>query len=376
MTARPVDLDTQPQVTCLLVDDLEENLIALSALLRRDDVTLVTARSGAAALEHLLAHDVALAFVDVQMPDMDGFELAELMRGTERTRQVPIIFVTAGARDQHRLFKGYDAGAVDFLYKPIEPHVVTNKADVFFQLHRQRRRLAQELEERTETLRLSEMFSAMLGHDLRNPLSTIIGSAQLLERLTNDEEILRTARRMQTSGLRMNRMIADMLDLSRARLAGGIPVQREPADLGAIVDKVVQEYAATWPGSRIVVRRSGELAGEWDAGRLGQVAANLLGNALQHGERDAPVAIALDGRRTDAVTLAVENAGTIAADVRPHLFDPFRRARYATHGDGLGLGLYIAQQIVLAHGGDIDVRSDDAGRVEFRATVPRGADIG
>ena len=136
-------------VKCLLVDDLEENLLALAALLQRQDVEILTARSGAEALELLLVHDVALAFLDVQMPEMDGFELAELMRGSERTRQVPIIFVTAGARDQHRLFKGYESGAVDFLFKPIEPHILQNKADVFFQLHRQKLQLARELSEKT-----------------------------------------------------------------------------------------------------------------------------------------------------------------------------------------------------------------------------------
>src|SRR5580692_812235 len=113
----------QECVKCLLVDDLEENLLALSALLRRDGVEVLQARSGPEALELLLVHDVALAFLDVQMPDMDGFQLAELMRGSERTKQVPIIFVTAGARDTQRLFKGYDSGAVDFLYKPLEPHI-------------------------------------------------------------------------------------------------------------------------------------------------------------------------------------------------------------------------------------------------------------
>src|SRR5882757_5017857 len=125
------------RVRCLLVDDVGENLLALSALLRREDVEILEARSGSEALELLLIHDVALALLDVQMPDMDGFELAELMRGSERTRQVPIIFVTAGTRDQYRLFKGYDTGAVDFLHKPIEPHMLKSKADVFFQLYRQ-----------------------------------------------------------------------------------------------------------------------------------------------------------------------------------------------------------------------------------------------
>src|SRR6202790_822085 len=101
----------EKSVKCLLVDDLEENLLALSALLQRQDVEILTARSGSEALELLLVHDVALALLDVQMPEMDGFELAELMRGSERTRDIPLIFVTGGTRESHRLFKGYDLGA-------------------------------------------------------------------------------------------------------------------------------------------------------------------------------------------------------------------------------------------------------------------------
>src|ERR1700754_1880365 len=109
-------------VKFLVVDDKEENLIALEALLRRDGLEILKARSGDEALELLLVHDVALALLDVQMPEMDGFELAEFMRGSDRTRRVPIIFVTAGPHDQQRVFKGYESGAVDFLFKPIEPH--------------------------------------------------------------------------------------------------------------------------------------------------------------------------------------------------------------------------------------------------------------
>src|SRR5471032_733937 len=137
-----MDVSALPPIKCLLVDDLEENLLALSALLASHDVQVLTARSGREALELLLLHDVALAFLDVQMPDMDGFELAELMRGSERTRHIPLIFVTAGAREQQRLFQGYEAGAVDFIYKPIEAHILRNKAQVFFQLYRQKQQLA------------------------------------------------------------------------------------------------------------------------------------------------------------------------------------------------------------------------------------------
>src|SRR6185295_14418281 len=103
------------------------------------------------------------------MPEMDGFELAELIRGSERTRDVPLIFVTAGGRDPYRLFKGYESGAVDFLYKPIDPFILRNKAEVFFDLHRQKQMLREEIRERTEALRFNEMFMAVLSHDLRNP---------------------------------------------------------------------------------------------------------------------------------------------------------------------------------------------------------------
>jgi len=128
--------------TILLVDDLEENLLAMSALLRAPDVRVLMARSGAEALEIVLVNEIALALVDVQMPDMDGFELAELMRGSERSKYVPIVFITAGAHDRQRQFKGFNFGAVDFLYKPVEPHVLTSKVAVFVELFRQKKALS------------------------------------------------------------------------------------------------------------------------------------------------------------------------------------------------------------------------------------------
>jgi signal transduction histidine kinase len=361
------------RVKCLLVDDLEENLLALAALLRRDDVEILEARSGAEALELLLANDVALAFLDVQMPDMDGFELAELMRGSERTRHVPIIFVTAGVRDQYRLFKGYETGAVDFLYKPIDPHILKSKADVFFQLYRQKQQLARQLEELTATLRLNELFTAVLGHDLRNPLSAILNSATLLERVSKEESVKQSAARMLSSGRRMSRLIDDMLDLTRARLGGGIPLRREEIDLGQIAQRVIQEHQVAFPEGRCELRQQGDLSGCWDADRLAQVTSNLIGNALEHGENRDPVEVSLEGTRADRVTLSVTNTGVIPEDILPHLFDPFRGGqRSEGRRDGLGLGLYIVQQIVRAHGGRVDVRTDD-GRTTFVVQIPRRA---
>jgi two-component system sensor histidine kinase/response regulator len=358
------------RVKCLIVDDRRENLLALSTVLRRDDVEVIEARSGAEALDLLLIHDIALALLDVQMPDMDGFELAELMRGSARTRDVPIIFVTAGAHDQHRVFQGYETGAVDFLHKPLDPRILRNKAAVFFQLYRQKQQLAIELLDRTETLRLNEMFTAVLGHDLRNPMNAILTAAQLLEHRSTDEAVRKTASRMLSSAKRMSRLIEDMLDLARARLAGGIPLRRERADLGALIQRVVQEHQAGVPDRRIEMLCEGDLIGEWDADRLTQVASNLVGNALQHGERSAPVQVRLNGTATDAVILSVTNAGRIAPDVLPHIFDPFRGSERAVgRTEGLGLGLYIVQQIVQAHHGTVQVQSEDA--TVFVVKVPR-----
>ena len=360
-------------VKCLIVDDLEENILAMQALLREDGVEVLSARSGAEALELLLVHDVALAFLDVQMPGMDGFELAELMRGSERTRQVPLIFVTAGSRDQYRMFKGYDAGAVDFLYKPIEPHILKSKADVFFELHRSKQQLAQELRERTDMLRLSEMFTAVLGHDLRNPLNAIVTSAHLLHRQSKDDAIRQTADRILSSGKRMGRMIQDILDLARARLAGGIPLRREQIELGALIDRVVREHHAAISGRHIDVRHVGDLHGDWDADRLAQVASNLISNAIQYGDPSRAIEVRMDGASGDQMKFSVTNGGTIPASLLPHIFDPFRGSSNGKpRAEGLGLGLYIVQQIVSAHHGSVDVQSgagDD--RTTFTVTIPR-----
>ncbi|WP_084197159.1 hybrid sensor histidine kinase/response regulator [Solimonas soli] len=360
------------RIKCLLVDDVDANLLALAALLRSDDVELLTARSGVEALELLLAHDIALALLDVQMPEMDGFQLAELMRGSERTRHVPIIFITAGGRDERRVFKGYESGGVDFLHKPINPVILRNKADVFFRLYRQQQQLAYELRERTEALHLAEMFMAVLGHDLRNPLSAVMLMASAIEGAT-PERVAALTSRIISSSQRMARMIDDLLDVVRARLAGGIAIRREAADLGVLVRRVVHEHRAAHPQRRITITEDGDLGGEWDADRLAQVASNLIGNALKHGDAAGAVEIHLDGRAPGAATFSVRNGGRIPPELLPMLFDPFRgRSQNEGRRDGLGLGLYIVKQIVDAHGGEVEVESAGA-QTCFVVRLPRGA---
>ncbi len=129
------------QIKILLVDDRKDNLLALDALLRRDDLEIFKANSGTQALEFMFSHEIAVALIDVQMPCMSGFELAELMRGTNKTKDIPIIFVTATANSQSFWFKGYEVGAVDFLLKPLDPNAVKSKLNVFIELYLQKREL-------------------------------------------------------------------------------------------------------------------------------------------------------------------------------------------------------------------------------------------
>jgi two-component system, sensor histidine kinase and response regulator len=335
----------------LLVDDTEANLIALEVLLRREELQVLKASSGAEALELLLVHDVALAFIDVHMPNMDGFELAELMRGTERTKHVPIIFVTAGAKDPTRVFKGYESGAVDFLFKPIEPHVLKGKADVFFELYRQRRTLS-------DALRLNEMFVGILGHDLRNPLGAVLMGARLLEQQLQDAGQRRTLQRMMSAGQRMTDMIEQLLDLTRARLAGGIGFigARQPLDVGSLVQRAAEELRATHAAREMLVSVAGDCTLTGDPDRLLQLFSNLIGNALLHGTSDAPVRIDVEGR-DQAIVVSVRNRGTIPPELIPTIFDPFRGRQEATSSRGLGLGLFIAREIALAHGGVVEVES-------------------
>jgi signal transduction histidine kinase len=361
-------------VKCLLVDDVPENLIALEALLRRDGVHILKAASGPEALELLLAHtDVALAMLDVQMPEMNGFELAELIRGSERTRHIPLIFMTAGSRDQNWQFKGYENGAVDFLYKPIDPHMLVNKANVFFDLHRQKVALACELQDRTQALKLSEMFMAVLSHDLRGPLGAILASAAVLRRTQEPDKVLAMADKVHISAQRMGRMIEDLLDVTRARQFGGLPVRVAPSDLGELVQRTAAEWRTSHPDRAIDVEQSGDLGGLWDAERLCQVVANLLGNAIHHGDAQQPVQVVLDGSGPQRVAMEVRNGGEIPAALIPQLFDPFRgREREPGRHQGLGLGLYIVHQIVEGHGGTIRVHSQDGSTV-FRVELPREA---
>ncbi|HEY1784868.1 MAG TPA: response regulator [Pirellulales bacterium] len=379
-----------PPVHFLLVDDRPENLLALKALLRREGVVLLEANSGPAALELLLRHEVALALIDVQMPGMDGFELAELMRGTERTRRVPIIFVTAGNADRQRRFRGYETGAVDFIHKPIEPDVLRSKTGVFYELCRQRQEVAAQRDEliaateenarlleesrwQAEALkeadRRKDEFLAMLAHELRNPLAPVQNAVEILRLSESADPAVTHAREIISRQVsHMARLIDDLLDVARIA-RGKIALRPERLDLAAVIRQTVEDYrpSLSLAGLSLNLELPADpliLVG--DLTRLAQVLGNLLHNAgkFTPGGGTVTVQAEVDAAAGQAVVAVRDTGAGLDAAVRSRLFEPFSQADQAlarTTG-GLGLGLALAKGLIELHGGSIAAESEGLGR--------------
>jgi signal transduction histidine kinase len=229
--------------------------------------------------------------------------------------------------------------------------------------------------ELSATLRLNETFVAAIGHDLRTPLNNVVMSAELLSTHAQSPSDVRVIERLRASALRMSKMIDELFDLARARLSGGIPVSPEDGiDLVTVAERIIGELSSGEPARAPELSHAGSTLGRFDSDRLGQVLANLLGNALRHGQPELPIALTIDGSSPHEVVLTVTNYGEIPNDILSCLFQPFRRgATRRGSTQGLGLGLFIVEQIVLAHQGRITATSGD-GVTTFRVVLPRGAE--
>jgi PAS domain S-box-containing protein len=234
---------------------------------------------------------------------------------------------------------------------------------------------ARLVEELRETLRYNEIFAGILAHDLRNPLGAMLTAADLLRRLHEggDEKTTKCISRMLSSGERIARMIEQLLGFTRARSGGGISIVPEPLDLRDLAAQIAEEFDSAAP-QRIIYTWTGDTFGQWDADRLAQVISNLLGNAVEHGERSQPVGLRVDGCASEFVRIEVSNGGVIPPPLLPNLFDPFRGATtngVARKSKGLGLGLFISNQVVLAHGGTVEVTSTAETGTTFVVRLPR-----
>ncbi|WP_304638946.1 hybrid sensor histidine kinase/response regulator [Pseudomonas sp.] len=370
-------------VKFLLVDDLAENLLSLEALLRRDDLVLLMAKSGDEALELLLDHDVALALIDVQMPGLNGFELAELMRGNERTRRIPIIFVTAGTHSAERRFQGYEAGAVDFIQKPIEPDVLRSKTDVFFEIYRQRQMIAEQrdlLQAQADALKLSDRrkdeFLAVLAHELRNPLAALRGGLELLQRAPANEQTARIGSLMQEQMAHLFRLVDDLLDASRIT-QGKIELRNAPFDLREAVLSAVEMARPAIEAQRHTLALNlpdepVELLA--DQVRITQCIANLLNNSAKYTPGGGHIAVTLGITSGSCRVTVSDNGLGLTPDASAAIFRMFEQVTdhvQHAHG-GLGIGLALVKQLIELHGGNITVTSDGPNRGSaFTLEIPR-----
>ena len=223
-----------------------------------------------------------------------------------------------------------------------------------------------------QTVRFNEMFTGILAHDLRNPLGAIITTARLVLSRHESDRNAKPLTRIVSSGERMTRMIDQLLDFTRIRLQGDIPVVRESSDLHAVLKQVIDELDDANPGWTLRLDASGDTRGDWDGDRLSQVFSNLVANAIQHGNQRRGVGVTIDGRSRDAVIVNIHNGGTIPVEMLPNVFEPLAGGqRSLTKSSGLGLGLYITRELVKAHGGIIEVRSDDVTGTTFTVSLPR-----
>lgn len=372
-------------VTFLLVDDLEENLLSLEALLRRDGLLLLKARSGDQALELLLQHDVALALIDVQMPGLNGFELAELMRGNERTRRVPIIFVTAGSTDGQRRFRGYEAGAVDFIQKPIETDILRSKAEVFFELYRQRQQIAEQrdaLEAQATALREADRrkdeFLATLAHELRNPLAPLRHGLDVLRRNPTGAAAESIREMMDRQMVHLVRLIDDLLDVSRVS-QGKIGLRKERITIDTIIQSAIEASRPLIDASqhRLTVRAPDEpLWLEADPTRMAQVVANLLNNAAKYTPTGGEIEIAVRAADGAVIVDVSDNGIGIPETLQSDVFQLFAQVDgHLEHAQGgLGIGLALVRQLVVLHGGTVEVTSAGTGQgSRFTVRIPLAA---
>ncbi len=368
----------------LIVDDLPANLKVMQASLSRVDAEIMTAASGADALALVLQHHFCLILLDVQMPEMDGFEVAKFLQQEPSSANIPIIFVTALNRDEKYISQGYLSGAVDYLSKPIDIPILLAKVNIFIklaktkqQLEVQKNRLEQAVADRTVDLvqaldqaeaanKAKSQFLANISHELRTPLHSILSFSQLgLNKLEHHEfdKVKKFLTNIHSSGTRLSSLVEDLLDLSKFQ-AGQMKMDINLHDLVYVLKTCIEELSPLINEKKLSleINTPERIIINFDNKNIHQVIINLLSNAIKFSEPDSTIKISLtqvattiEGITQHLIELIVEDNGLgIPTDELSDIFNPFIQSSLTdTKAGGTGLGLSICKEIVEAHDGRI-----------------------
>lgn len=375
-------MNKKPKI--LIVDDRPENLVTLRRVLRDLEVELVEATNGNDALKETLHHDFALALLDIQMPEMDGYELASILREEEKTSNLPFIFISAVYTDNLNVFKGYEKGAFSFITKPFRPEILINKVKFFVEKHQQEialYNLNNDLQAKNEELqninRELEAFSYSVSHDLRAPLRSINGYAAILKEDFESDlspDAMKVLDNIIRSALKMSDLIDSLLTLSRL---GRKEKSKRRINTNDLVNRVLEEFRQEHGlnGAEIVVEKElPEMEG--DPELLKQVYVNLISNALKYSsKKEHPmVKIGVDTKGKEPVYFVQDNGAGFNMEYKKKLFGVFQRLHGAKEFEGIGIGLAIVKRIITSHGGMVWATGKENEGATFYFTLKPQAD--
>ncbi len=359
----------------LVVDDRPENLLATRALLRPLGAEIITAESGEEALEHVLNGDFALVLLDVQMPGMDGFETARLMKTRPNMQTVPIIFVTAISKEDHYASEAAELGAVDYVFKPINSDILKSKVKVYLDLFRQREQILQlnaTLRQSNEEL---ERFAYVCSHDMQEPVRMMNTYAGFLVEDALDQ-LDDTAREyvqyIRDNAVRMQKMIRDILNFSRV---GREEVRFESVDCQAILDEVLQEFADIAKAKSARITASALPVVETSPTLVRVLLQNLVGNALKFQDGKKPPEIDISARHEGRMWRfdIKDNGIGIDPAFAGRIFTIFQRLHREDDFPGTGIGLSTCRKFTRLCGGDVTFTSSPGEGSTFTFTLPNRA---
>lgn len=371
-------MEQQEKVNILLVDDTPANLLVQKSILAELGQNIVCVNSGEEALKHLLAEDFAVILMDVNMSGLNGFETAALIRLRPRSTHTPIIFVTATGQTEMERSKGYSFGAVDYIFSPVPPEILRAKVSAFIDLFRMTKAFKRQVEELTcanekliELDKLKSSFISMASHELKTPITSIMGFAELLLDEEPDKEYLQII--YEESG-RLSRLLNDLLDISRIE-SGKKQLQKEVTNLREITDNSILRLKeeAKRKNIRVINTVSKEIQVLADKDALSQILINLLSNATKYSYNDNDVAISCELQDREAIICVIDQGIGMSKDELSHIFtEKFYRSERKEVRDtqGTGLGLSIVKGLVELSCGRCWAESELSKGSRFRFTLP------